>query len=95
MYTNFRQSKVLFSVLLFFILTINAQAVFAQNPSLDRMDRLYKESKSKQEYEKIALLIEKILRYNLSRSDCIIAFGGGITGDLSAFVSNLMVTQFE
>ena len=34
-------------------------------------------------------LIEKILKYNLSRSDCIISFGGGITGDLSAFVSNL------
>jgi len=34
-------------------------------------------------------LIEKILKHNLSRSDCIISFGGGITGDLSAFVSNL------
>ena len=34
-------------------------------------------------------LIEKILSLNLSRSDCIISFGGGITGDLSAFVSNL------
>ena len=34
-------------------------------------------------------LIEKILSHNLSRSDCIISFGGGITGDISAFVSNL------
>ena len=34
-------------------------------------------------------LIENILKHNLSRSDCIISFGGGITGDLSAFVSNL------
>jgi len=34
-------------------------------------------------------LIERILKHNLSRSDCIISFGGGITGDLSAFVSNL------
>ena len=64
MHTNFRKSKVLFSVLLFFTLTISNPAVFAQNPLLDRMDRLYKESKSKQEYEKIALQIEKILENN-------------------------------
>tara|TARA_B100000029_G_C17576852_1_gene958444 strand:- start:1107 stop:2219 length:1113 start_codon:yes stop_codon:yes gene_type:complete len=36
------------------------------------------------------MLIEKILRDNLSRSDCIVSLGGGITGDLSAFVSNLI-----
>ena len=34
-------------------------------------------------------LIEKLLQYNLNRSDCIISFGGGVIGDLSAFVSNL------
>ena len=34
-------------------------------------------------------LIEKLLNDNLNRSDCIIAFGGGIISDLSAFVSNL------
>ena len=30
-----------------------------------------------------------MLNDNLNRSDCIIAFGGGIISDLSAFVSNL------
>jgi len=35
-------------------------------------------------------LIEKLLQNNLSRSDCIIAFGGGVIGDLTAFVSNLI-----
>ena len=34
-------------------------------------------------------LIENLLRDNLNRSDCIIAFGGGVIGDLTAFVSNL------
>ena len=34
-------------------------------------------------------LIEKLLHNNLNRSDCIISLGGGIIGDLSAFVSNL------
>tara|TARA_Y100000590_G_scaffold364462_1_gene422873 strand:- start:3085 stop:4194 length:1110 start_codon:yes stop_codon:yes gene_type:complete len=34
-------------------------------------------------------IIEKLLKNNFNRSDCIIAFGGGIIGDLSAFISNL------
>jgi len=34
-------------------------------------------------------LIEHLLNKNLNRSDCIIAFGGGIIGDLSAFVSSI------
>jgi len=34
-------------------------------------------------------LINNILKHNFNRSDCVIAFGGGVVGDLSAFVSNL------
>jgi len=34
-------------------------------------------------------IIEELLKNNFNRSDCLIAFGGGILGDLSAFVSNL------
>ena len=34
-------------------------------------------------------IIEKIKKDNFNRSDCVIAFGGGILGDLSAFISNL------
>ena len=34
-------------------------------------------------------IIEQLLRKNFNRSDCILAFGGGIIGDLSAFISNL------
>jgi len=34
-------------------------------------------------------LIENLLEDNLSRSDCVIAFGGGVLGDLTAFASNL------
>ena len=34
-------------------------------------------------------IIEQLLRNNFNRSDCVIAFGGGIIGDLSAFISNL------
>ena len=34
-------------------------------------------------------IIEQLLKNNFNRSDCVIAFGGGIFGDLSAFISNL------
>ena len=47
-------------------------------------------AKEKTKNFKIAYkIIENLLRSNFSRSDCIIAFGGGVLGDLSAFVSSL------
>ena len=35
-------------------------------------------------------IIEKLLKENFNRSDCVIAFGGGIVGDLSSFVSSVI-----
>ena len=35
-------------------------------------------------------LIESLLKDNFNRSDCIIALGGGVLGDLSAFISSLI-----
>ena len=34
-------------------------------------------------------IIQELLKKNFNRSDCLIAFGGGILGDLSAFISSL------
>ena len=34
-------------------------------------------------------IIEQLLKENFNRSDCLIAFGGGILGDLSAFISSI------
>ena len=34
-------------------------------------------------------IIEHLLNFNFNRSDCVIALGGGILGDLSSFISNL------
>jgi len=34
-------------------------------------------------------LVENILKDNLNRSDCVIALGGGILGDLTAFVTSI------
>ena len=35
-------------------------------------------------------IAEKILRDNFNRSDCVIALGGGIVGDLAAFVASIV-----
>ena len=34
-------------------------------------------------------IIEQLLKNNFNRSDCVIAFGGGVVGDLSGFISSL------
>ena len=34
-------------------------------------------------------IIEQLLKDNFNKSDCVIAFGGGVLGDLSSFISNL------
>jgi len=34
-------------------------------------------------------IIEHLLKSNFNRSDCVIAFGGGVVGDLSAFISSV------
>ena len=34
-------------------------------------------------------IVEQLLKDNFNRSDCVIALGGGILGDLSAFISSL------
>ncbi len=34
-------------------------------------------------------IIKNLLKMNFNRSDCVISFGGGIIGDLSAFIANL------
>ena len=47
-------------------------------------------AKEKTKSFKIAYkLIESLLKENFNRSDCIIALGGGVLGDLSAFISSL------
>jgi len=60
--------------------------------SLKRYDlKIYKlNANEKTKSLKVAnKIIENLLKDNFNRSDCIIAFGGGVLGDLSAFVSNL------
>ena len=53
--------------------------------------RIYKfKSKDKIKDIKIAIhLTEDLLKNNFNKSDCLISFGGGVVGDLSAFVSSI------
>ena len=55
------------------------------NPKIYRLSVSEKIKNFKVAYK----LIENMLNDNLNRSDCIISFGGGILGDLSAFISSL------
>ena len=61
--------------------------------SLNKYDlKIYRLSiKEKTKSFKVAnKLIEDLLKNNFNRSDCIIALGGGVLGDLVAFVSSLV-----
>jgi len=55
------------------------------NPKIYRLPSEEKTKSFKFAYK----LIENLLKDNLNRSDCIIAFGGGILSDLSSFVASL------
>ena len=55
------------------------------NPKIYRLPSEEKTKSFKFAYK----LIENLLKDNLNRSDCVISFGGGILGDLSAFVASL------
>ena len=55
------------------------------NPKVYRLSAKEKTKSFKVAYK----LIESLLKNNFNRSDCIIALGGGVLGDLSAFISSL------
>jgi len=64
MNTKFRKLRRLYFFCFFFVWIFNASAVFAQNPSLSEIDRLYEKSESKPEFENIVSQIEKVLADN-------------------------------
>ncbi len=62
------------------------------NKSLKKYDtKIYKLTavEKTKSFKNAFRIIENLLEHNFKRSDCVIAYGGGILGDLSAFVSNL------
>ncbi|MEK9629768.1 MAG: TRAP transporter TatT component family protein [Nitrospinota bacterium] len=61
MHTILKKLLSLFFALGVCFFSINTPIAFAQNPSLEEIDRLYEESKTIPEYENIASQIEKVL----------------------------------
>ena len=64
MNTNFNKLCRLNSTLFLFALIFESSSVFAQSPTLAKIDHLHQESTSKQEYENISSQIEKVLSRN-------------------------------
>ena len=50
---------------------------------------LFKASEKNKNFKSINLILEKLFKFNFSRNDCIISFGGGITGDVSGFAASI------
>jgi 3-dehydroquinate synthase len=46
-------------------------------------------SEKNKSFKKVDIYLNKILSYNLNRSDLIIGIGGGITGDVTGFVASI------
>jgi len=46
------------------------------------------EGESSKSFENYKMLLEKMLKNGFTRSDCVVAVGGGVVGDLSGFVAS-------
>ncbi len=49
----------------------------------------FKASEKNKNLKSINLILNKLFIFNFSRNDCIISFGGGITGDVAAFAASI------
>ena len=50
---------------------------------------LFKANEKNKNLKSINLILEKLFKFNFNRNDCIISFGGGITGDVSGFAASI------
>ncbi len=49
----------------------------------------FKANEKNKNLKSINLVLEKLFKFNFNRNDCIISFGGGITGDVSGFAASI------
>ena len=68
-----------------FLLSNLIKSIKNYNPKIYRLN-INEKNKNLNTASKI---IQELLKSNFNRSDCVIALGGGIIGDLSAFISSL------
>ena len=50
---------------------------------------LFKANEKNKNLKSINLILDKLFKFNFNRNDCIISFGGGITGDVSGFAASI------
>ncbi len=46
-------------------------------------------SEKNKNFKNVNLILDKLFKFNFNRNDCIISFGGGITGDVSGFAASI------
>lgn len=68
-------------------------AVLAQCPQ--GYSVVVKQGEGAKSFPVYQMLCEKLLEYSFSRTDCIIALGGGVIGDLSGFVAATFLRGIE
>ena len=50
---------------------------------------LFNSSEKNKNQESVNKILDKLLVNNFNRGDCIISFGGGITGDITGFAASI------
>ena len=58
-------------------------------PCKTKLIHLFYSSEKNKNQKSVDKIIEKLLKHNFSRNDCIISLGGGITGDVTGFAASL------
>ena len=57
--------------------------------SKKRIIHHFKANEKNKNLKNINLILEKLFKNNFNRNDCIVSFGGGITGDVSGFAASI------
>ena len=57
--------------------------------SKKKIIHFFNASEKNKNLKSINLILNKLFKYNFNRNDCIISFGGGITGDVSGFAASI------
>tara|TARA_Y100001970_G_scaffold109566_1_gene136879 strand:- start:3101 stop:4210 length:1110 start_codon:yes stop_codon:yes gene_type:complete len=58
-------------------------------PSKKKIILLFNANEKNKNMKNVNLILNKLFKFNFNRNDCIISFGGGITGDVSGFAASI------
>ena len=57
--------------------------------SKKKIVHFFNASEKNKNLKNVNLILDKLFKFNFNRNDCIISFGGGITGDVSGFAASI------